>query len=101
MDETRIEKCKLCGYAQEVRGLQTRESERLAISYGYNCVNCGRWVHSFYMSPSLLDKQNALSRYKAGTGKYQKAFAKFRRKFDNFQKQMEGVLWREQHNELG
>ncbi len=58
----------------------------VAIEVGITCQHCKRWAHFGYYTPELIERQKQLTNRRR-----QRAF---KRDFDNFQVEVEGVLAR-------
>lgn len=87
----RLLKCRKCGTLNEIDSLDHKPVEgMLVMQFGYNCTKCSSWEHCYFLSPSLHRKAGELASVSTKKPKYVRLFAKFKVKFDNLQKEMEG-----------
>lgn len=87
----RLLNCASCGTLIEKDELETKPVPgTLFTDFGFSCTKCGAWTHCYFLSPILLEKARKLAKIDRRKPKFARHFAKFKVKFENLQKQLEG-----------
>jgi hypothetical protein len=73
-----------------------RKTSNGDIEGGVECPQCHLWVHSYYLSPELIQKRVQLGRFKRSAHKseqhwnrYQRKLAEYQRAFSDFNQRVE------------